>query len=168
MPRAYPDFISYACNPNFSSEQSYVAPQSHVNSVINLPCSNLYLPAFTHSAPGADLTWQVCPWILSFKKSTLKKTLMYYQPCCVLSNNCHQLLPEIVHLQSCCHQTVESNHQSRACFGPFSLARAHGLQMEHCLYFPIISQCRELLLWCHCSWAAQGEGSKTGNIYLLG
>lgn len=44
---------------------------------------------------------------------------MYYQYCCVLSNSCHQLLPEIVHLQSCCHQTVETNHQSRACFGPF-------------------------------------------------
>lgn len=64
---------------------------------------------------------------------------MYYQNCCILSNNYHQLLPEIVHLQSCCHLTVETNHQSKACFALFFLAIANELQMERCLYFPIIS-----------------------------
>lgn len=44
---------------------------------------------------------------------------MYYQNCCILSNNCHQLLPEIVRLQSCYHRTVETNHQSKACFALF-------------------------------------------------
>lgn len=115
IPRAYPGFIYYASKQNFFSVHSYVAAHVHVNIVSLIFPAVIYLSAFTHSAPGSNLTWQVCPWILSFTKSMLKKS-MYYQNCCILSNNCHQLLPEIAHLQSCCHRTVETKHQSKACF----------------------------------------------------